>query len=61
VRLVSRGGGSAEGFHRNWDQVFVWDMGGEGEFVVGYCGYWLGSSTVAMKPKQSGRAGFRIS
>lgn len=29
-------------------------------FVVGSCGYWLGSSTVAMKPRGS-RAGFRIS
>jgi len=33
VGLVSRGGGSVEGFHGNWDQVFVWDMGGEGDPV----------------------------
>jgi len=65
VGLVSRGGGVV-GRRRGFTGIGIrclfgrWGVRGI-PFVVGYCGYWLGSSTVAMKPKQSGRAGFRIS
>jgi hypothetical protein len=47
-----------EGFHGNWDRVFVWEMG-----VRGSCGWMLrilaGFLDVAMKPRGS-RVGFRI-
>ncbi len=36
MRLISRGAGSVEGFHGNWDQVFIWEMGGEGDPVRGW-------------------------